>query len=68
MNSTRVLRISAYLTVLGVAALSIAGTASAAPTITSFRIKAVPIPGFPGTGEGRLARQTRDELPRWRNR
>jgi hypothetical protein len=50
MNSTCMQRIAAYLAVLGLAALSPASPASAAPTITSFRVKAVPIPGFQGTG------------------
>jgi hypothetical protein len=42
-------RISTCLAVLGLAVLGLSATASAAPTIT-FKAKAVPIPGFPGTG------------------
>jgi hypothetical protein len=42
-------RASTCLAVLGVALLALAGTASAAPTVT-FKAKAVPIPGFPHTG------------------
>src|SRR6202142_4272768 len=43
-------RISAYLAVLlGLAVLGLSATASAAPTVT-LKAKAVPIPGFPHTG------------------
>jgi hypothetical protein len=42
-------RISAYLAVLGFAVLGLSATASAAPTVT-LKAKAVPIPGFPHTG------------------
>jgi hypothetical protein len=42
-------RISAYLGVLGFAVLGLSATASAAPTVT-LKAKAVPIPGFPHTG------------------
>lgn len=38
------------LTALGVAALGLSTTAWAAPTITSLKLQALPIPGFPGTG------------------
>jgi hypothetical protein len=40
----------AMLAVLGLAVLSLAATAWAAPTLT-FKVTAVPIPGFPGTGD-----------------
>lgn len=43
-------RISTCLTVLGFGVLSLSATAAAAPTIT-FKAKAVPIPGFPHTGD-----------------
>jgi hypothetical protein len=43
-------RMSTCLAVLGLAVLGLSGTASAAPTIT-FKVKAVPIPGFPHTGD-----------------
>jgi hypothetical protein len=43
-------RTSACLAVLSLAVLGLAATASAAPTIT-FKLKAIPIPGFPGTGD-----------------
>src|SRR5256885_12301596 len=42
-------RASTCLAVLGLAALSLTGVASAAPTVT-LKAKAVPIPGFPHTG------------------
>jgi hypothetical protein len=42
-------RISTCLAVLGLAVLGLSATASAAPTIT-LKAKAVPIPGFPHTG------------------
>jgi hypothetical protein len=42
---------SAGLIVLALAAIALPVTASAAPTIRSFKIKAIPIPGFPGTGD-----------------
>jgi hypothetical protein len=42
-------RISTCLAVLGLAVLGLSATASAAPTIT-MKAKAIPIPGFPGTG------------------
>ncbi len=43
-------RTSICLAVLGLAVLGLSATASAAPTIT-FKLKAIPIPGFPGTGD-----------------
>jgi hypothetical protein len=43
-------RASTCLAVLGLALLALPGIASAAPTVT-FKAKAVPIPGFPGTGD-----------------
>jgi hypothetical protein len=43
-------RTSTCLAVLGLAALGLSAIASAAPTIT-LKTKAVPIPGFPGTGD-----------------
>ena len=43
-------RTSACLAVLGLAVLGLSATASAAPTIT-FKLKAIPIQGFPGTGD-----------------
>jgi hypothetical protein len=43
-------RTSSCLAVLGLAVLGLVATASAAPTLT-FKTKAVPIPGFPGTGD-----------------
>ena len=43
-------RTRACLVVLGLAVLAPATAASAAPTITSFKISAIPVPGFPGTG------------------
>jgi hypothetical protein len=43
-------RMSIALVVLGVAVVGLAATASAAPTFT-FKTKALPIPGFPGTGD-----------------
>jgi hypothetical protein len=42
-------RASTCLAVLGLAVLALSGTASAAPTVT-LKAKAVPIPGFPHTG------------------
>lgn len=42
-------RASTCLAVLGIAVLGFSASASAAPTVT-FKAKAVPIPGFPGTG------------------
>jgi len=42
-------RISTCLAVLGLAVLGLSATASAAPTVT-LKAKAVPIPGFPHTG------------------
>jgi hypothetical protein len=42
-------RISTCLAVLGLAAMALSATASAAPTIT-LKAEAVPIPGFPHTG------------------
>ena len=42
-------RASTCLAVLGLVAAGAAGVASAAPTVT-FKAKAVPIPGFPHTG------------------
>ena len=43
-------RMSTALAVLGLAVLGLSATASAAPTFT-FKTKALPIPGFPGTGD-----------------
>ena len=43
-------RTSTCLAVLSLAALGLSATASAAPTITSFKIAAVPIAGFAHTG------------------
>jgi hypothetical protein len=43
-------RTSICLAVLGLAVLGLSTTASAAPTFT-FKTKALPIPGFPGTGD-----------------
>jgi hypothetical protein len=43
-------RMFAALAVLGLAVLGLSGTASAAPTLT-FKVTAVPIPGFPHTGD-----------------
>ena len=40
-----------YLALLNFAVLGLPTAATAAPTITSFKIEAVPIPGFPGTGD-----------------
>jgi hypothetical protein len=42
-------RASTCLAVVGLALLALSGTASAAPTVT-FKAQAVPIPGFPHTG------------------
>src|ERR1700688_2392464 len=42
-------RITTALAVLGLAVLGLSATASAAPTVT-LKAKAVPIPGFPHTG------------------
>jgi hypothetical protein len=42
-------RASTCLAVLGLAVLALSSSASAAPTVT-FKAKAVPIPGFPNTG------------------
>jgi hypothetical protein len=42
-------RASTCVAVLGLAVLALSGVASAAPTVT-FKAKAVPIPGFPHTG------------------
>ncbi len=42
-------RMSVCLAVLGLVVLGLSVSASASPTIT-FKIKALPIPGFPGTG------------------
>ncbi len=42
-------RASTCLAVLGLAVLALPGVASAAPTV-KFKAQAVPIPGFPGTG------------------
>ena len=49
-------RISTCLAVLGLAVLGLSASASAAPTIT-FKAKAVPIPGVPGTGEVAVRRR-----------
>jgi hypothetical protein len=43
-------RTSTCLAALVLAVLGVAVGASAAPTITSFKITPIPIPGFPGTG------------------
>jgi hypothetical protein len=43
-------RTSGCLAVLGLAVLGLSAAASAAPTVTTFKIRAIPIPGFPGTG------------------
>jgi hypothetical protein len=43
-------RISTSIAVLGLAVLGLSATASAAPTVT-LKTTAVPIPGFPGTGD-----------------
>jgi len=43
-------RASTCLAVLCLAVLGLSATASAAPTVT-FKTKALPIPGFPGTGD-----------------
>jgi hypothetical protein len=51
MISTTFRRACACLTLLGFASLGIPDTAPATPTITSFKIEAVPIPGFSGTGD-----------------
>jgi hypothetical protein len=51
MTSPSMRRASICLTVLSFAVLGLAGTASATPTVTSFKIEALPIPGFPGTGD-----------------
>lgn len=42
-------RAPAYIAVVGLALLALTGVASATPTVT-FKMKAVPIPGFPHTG------------------
>ena len=42
-------RASTCLALLGIAVVGLSASASAAPTVT-FKAKAVPIPGFPGTG------------------
>jgi hypothetical protein len=44
-------RPSTYLALLGLVALSLPAAAPAAPTITSLKIEAKPIPGFPRTGD-----------------
>jgi hypothetical protein len=46
----RLRRMSIALAVLGLAVLGLSATAPAAPTFT-FKVTAVPIPGFPGTGD-----------------
>jgi hypothetical protein len=43
-------RMSTCLAVLGLAVVGLSATASAAPTLT-FQVTALPIPGFPGTGD-----------------
>jgi hypothetical protein len=43
-------RMSTCLAVLGVAVLGLSASVSASPTI-AFKVKALPIPGFPGTGD-----------------
>jgi hypothetical protein len=43
-------RISTCLAVLGLAVLGLSAGASASPTV-AFKIKVLPIPGFPGTGD-----------------
>src|ERR1700689_1741108 len=42
-------RAPAYIAVVGLALLALPGVASATPTVT-FKMKAVPVPGFPHTG------------------
>jgi hypothetical protein len=48
-------RTPAWLAALGFSLLGSSAIASATPTITSFKIAAIPIPGFPGTGNIRGA-------------
>jgi hypothetical protein len=48
---TRTVRLSAVLAGLLIAASSLGAAASAAPTIMSFKTMALPIPGYPGTGD-----------------
>lgn len=43
-------RMSTCLAVLGLVVVGLSASASASPTIT-FKVKALPIPGFPGTGD-----------------
>jgi hypothetical protein len=43
-------RTSVCLVFLGLAMLAVSTAASAAPTITSLKLSALPVPGFPGTG------------------
>lgn len=50
MTTNILRRTSTCLAVLGLAVIGVSGAASAAPTFT-FKTKAVPIPGFPGTGD-----------------
>jgi hypothetical protein len=50
MKIVALCRTSISLVVLGLGVLGLSGTASAAPTIT-LKVAAVPIPGFPGTGD-----------------
>ena len=50
MSSAASHRTSTCLAVLSLAALGLSATASAAPTITSFKMAAIPIAGFPHTG------------------
>jgi len=49
-TSTSPCRIAALLSVLGMVGLLLPAIAPAAPTVT-FKITALPIPGFPGTGD-----------------
>jgi hypothetical protein len=41
---------STCLTVIGLILLGLPSAAPAAPTITSLKLEAMPIPGLPGTG------------------
>jgi hypothetical protein len=50
-SAAHTVRLSAILAGLSIAASSLCAAASAAPTITSFRTMALPIPGYPGTGD-----------------
>ncbi len=50
MTTGTLRRPSTYLAMLGLIVLGLPTAAPAAPTITSLKIEAIPIPGFPGTG------------------